>query len=127
MLGAGAAGLRIARFLVEYGLGDVVLCDSRGAIYEGRSEGMNPWKEEVARVTNKSGETGTLEGVRRGRDMFVGVSKPGLVTPEMVSSMADDAIVFALANPVSEIPVREAKEAGARVERDCSAHRAQGL
>ncbi len=118
VLGAGAAGLRIARFLVDFGLQDVILCDSRGALYEGRPEGMNPWKDEVALVTNKGKEKGSLADVMKGRDLFVGVSRPGLVTPEMVSSMAKDSIVFALANPVSEIPVREAKLAGAKVALD---------
>lgn len=118
VLGAGAAGLRIARFLVDFGLEDVVLCDSRGAIHEGRTEGMNTWKQDVARVTNEDNVSGSLADVIKGRDLFVGVSKPGLVTADMVRSMGDDAIVFALANPVSEIPVREAKEAGAAVALD---------
>ncbi len=118
VLGAGAAGLRIAQFLVDFGLQDVVLCDSRGAVYEGRTDGMNPWKERIARMTNREGAQGSFEEVIRGRDLFVGVSRPGLVTGEMISSMADRSIVFALANPISEITVGQAIEAGAAVALD---------
>lgn len=118
VLGAGAAGLRIAQFLVDFGIGDVVLCDSRGAVYEGRTEGMNPWKERIAAITNRGGERGSVGVVIAGRDLFVGVSRPGIVTKEMIGSMAEKAIVFALANPVSEISVAEALEAGAGVALD---------
>jgi malate dehydrogenase (oxaloacetate-decarboxylating) len=118
VLGAGAAGLAIARFLVDFGLGDVVLCDSRGAVHRGRTDGMNEWKQRLAEATNKDNVSGSLEEVMRGRDLFVGVSKPNLVTADMVRSMADKAIVFALANPISEISVGEAKAAGAAVALD---------
>ena len=117
VLGAGAAGLAIARFLVDFGVGDVILCDSRGAIYEGRPEGMNRWKEELARVTNRENEKGSLADVMRGKNLFVGVSRPGLVTKEMIASM-EEPIVFALANPTSEIPTQEALDAGAVIAVD---------
>lgn len=118
VLGAGAAGSAIARFLVELGMKDVVLCDSTGAIYSGRPERMNAEKEALAKVTNPNGVKGTLAEVMKDRDLFVGVSKPNLVTKAMVSSMAKDPIVFALANPVSEISVADALDAGAAVALD---------
>jgi len=118
VLGAGAAGLAIARFLVHFGVEDTVTCDSRGALFEGRSEGMNRFKEEVARITNPDRRQGSLEEVLRGRNLFIGVSRPGLVSKEMVASMGDRPIVFALANPVSEIPTQAALDAGAAVAVD---------
>lgn len=117
VLGAGAAGTAIARFLVDFGIGDVVVCDSSGAIRRGR-ERMNRWKEELAEITNRDGVGGSLEEVIRGRNLFVGVSRPNQVSKEMVASMAKDPIVFALANPVSEISVSDALEAGAAVALD---------
>jgi malate dehydrogenase (oxaloacetate-decarboxylating) len=118
VLGAGAAGTAIARFLVSFGIGDVVVCDSAGAIYPGRPKGMNRWKEDLAEVTNRESAEGPIQEVIRGRNLFVGVSRPNQVTKEMVASMAKDPIVFALANPVSEISVGDALAAGAAVALD---------
>ncbi len=117
MLGAGAAGTAIARFLMRFGVKDVVVVDSKGAIYEGR-EGLNPAKTALAKETNQEKAKGPIEEVIKGRNLFVGVSKPNTVTPEMVRSMAKNPIVFALANPVSEISVRDALQAGAAVALD---------
>ena len=113
--GAGAAAISICRLLCSAGFSDVTLCDRRGAIYAGRSEGMNPVKEEMAQITNPTRRTGTLADVVSGADVFIGVSAPGLLTKEMVGSMARGAIVFACANPTPEILPDEAKAAGAAV------------
>lgn len=113
MSGAGAAGLAIATLLTHMGFGNVILCDRKGAIYEGRN-GLNPYKERVAKITNKDHEAGSLADVLVGADAFLGVSKPGLVTPQMVSTMRD-GIVFAMANPTPEIMPDEAKAGGAKV------------
>ena len=118
VLGAGAAGIAITKFLQRFGVADVVLCDSRGALHENRTEGMNPWKQEIAESTNRDGVTGNLADAMNGRNLFVGVSKPGLVSKEMVASMEKGAIVFALANPVSEIATQDALDAGAAVAID---------
>ncbi len=115
MSGAGAAAISICRLLISAGFKDVTLCDRRGAIYEGRAEGMNPVKEEMAKITNPAKRSGTLAEVLRGADAFIGVSAPGLLTGEMVQSMARDAIVFACANPTPEIMPDEARAAGAKV------------
>ncbi len=112
--GAGAAGTAIVKLLVSLGLKDVVMCDRQGAIYEGR-EGLNPFKEELAQLTNREMRKGSLEEVIKGADVFIGVSAPGTVTPEMVKSMAKDPILFPMANPVPEIMPELAKEAGAAV------------
>ena len=112
--GAGAAGIAIIRLLMAMGLSDVIMCDRQGAIYEGRA-GLNPVKEEMARVTNRERRAGTLADVVRGADVFIGVSAPGLLTGEMVRSMAKDPIVFACANPTPEIDPDEARAAGAAV------------
>ena len=96
------------------GLKDVVLCDRKGAIYKGR-EGLNPEKEEMAAITNQQMRKGTLADVLKGADIFIGISAPGLVTPEMVKSMAKDPILFPMANPTPEIMPDEAKAAGAAV------------
>ena len=114
MSGAGAAGLAIATLLTHMGFGDVVVCDRKGAIVEGR-EGLNPYKEQVAKITNRVHRTGTLADVMKGADVFLGVSQPGLVTREMVASMADDPIIFAMANPTPEIMPDEARAGGAAV------------
>ena len=114
MSGAGAAGLAIATLLTHMGFGDVVVCDRKGAIVEGR-EGLNPYKEQVAKITNREHRTGTLADVMKGADVFLGVSQPGLVTREMVASMADDSIIFAMANPTPEIMPDEARAGGAAV------------
>ena len=96
------------------GLKDVVLCDRKGAIYEGR-EGLNPEKEEMAAVTNRQMRKGTLADVLKGADVFIGISAPGLVTPDMVRSMAPNPILFPMANPTPEIMPDEAKAAGAAI------------
>ena len=113
--GAGAAGIAIIKLLISMGLKDVVLCDRNGAIYKGRPEGMNPMKDEMAEITNKQMRKGSLEEVIKGADVFIGVSAPGCVTPEMVKSMADKPILFPMANPTPEIMPELAKEAGAAV------------
>ena len=113
--GAGAAAITVTKLLLKYGLGDAILCDSKGTIYEGRTEGMNPYKEEIARMTNKRKLAGTLADAMKGADIFIGVSAPGLVTAEMVASMNPDPIVFACANPTPEIYPEEARAGGAAV------------
>jgi len=118
MNGAGAAGSAIARYLLTWGAGNVVLCDRAGAIYRGRKEGMNPAKEDIARITNRDNEKGALKDVMRGKNMFIGVSGAGLVTKDMVRSMAPGPIVFAMANPIPEIWPHEAVEAGAAIAID---------
>ncbi len=112
--GAGAAGIAIIRLLIAMGLKDVVLCDRQGAIYKGR-EGLNAEKQEMAEITNQECRKGSLAEVLKGADVFIGVSVPGCVTPEMVRSMAKDPILFPMANPVPEIMPDLAKEAGAAV------------
>ena len=112
--GAGAAGLAITRLLLHMGFGDVVVCDRQGAIVEGR-EDMNWAKQEIAAMTNRGHVSGSLADALVGADAFVGVSAPGLVTREMVTSMAPDPIVFAMANPVPEIMPDEAQAGGAAV------------
>jgi malate dehydrogenase (oxaloacetate-decarboxylating) len=112
--GAGAAGISIAKLMLHMGVGDIVICDHVGAIYEGR-EGLNPVKTEMSKITNRSKRTGSLADVIAGADVFVGVSKPGMVTQDMVRSMAKDPIIFAMANPVPEIMPDEALAAGAAV------------
>ncbi len=118
ILGAGAAGSAIARFLIDFGIGDVVVCDSVGAIFRGRTERMNPWKQRLAELTNTANQQGSLQEVIKGKNLFIGVSRPKMVSQAMVRSMAADPIVFALANPVSEISVEDALEAGAAVAVD---------
>lgn len=112
--GAGAAGMAITNLLLSMGAGDVILCDSRGAIYEGRTEGMNPYKEEISKRSNRD-RAKTLAEAVKGADAFLGVSVGGALTQDMVRTMADDAIVLAMANPVPEIYPDEAKAAGAKV------------
>ncbi|MBM7556438.1 NAD(P)-dependent malic enzyme [Halanaerobacter jeridensis] len=112
--GAGAAGLAITNLLLEVGVGDVVLVDKCGAITP-ETEGINWAQQEMAERTNKESQTGSLEEVIKDRDVFIGVSAPDLVSQEMVESMADDPIIFALANPVPEIKPPEAKKGGAKV------------
>ena len=113
--GAGAAAMAIARLLLSAGAKDIVLCDRTGAIYAGRPQGMNPAKGEIAAITNPAGCKGRLADALRGADVFIGVSAPGLVTPEMVRSMAPGAVIFACANPTPEIFPADAKAAGAAV------------
>ena len=112
--GAGAAGIAIIKLLIAMGLKNVILCDRKGAIYEGR-EGLNKEKEEMAKITNKDHEAGTLEEVLKGADVFIGVSAPGCVTQDMVRSMNENPILFPMANPIPEIMPDLAKEAGAAV------------
>ena len=112
--GAGAAGIAIIKLLISMGLKDVVLCDRQGAIYKGR-EGLNPQKAEMAEITNQQMRKGSLADVIKGADVFIGVSSPNCVTPEMVKSMAENPILFPMANPTPEIMPELAKEAGAAV------------
>ena len=113
--GAGAAAISITRLLLTAGYKDITLCDRNGAIYEGRETGMNPVKEEMAAVTNQERRKGTLSDMLAGADVFIGVSAPKMVTPEMVRTMNKDAVIFACANPTPEIFPEEAKAGGARV------------
>lgn len=113
--GAGAAATAITKLILSYGVKNVIMCDRTGAIYEGRQKGMNPYKEEMAKLTNFDKQEGSLEDVVVGADVFIGVSAPGSLTTEMVQTMNKDAIVFACANPTPEIYPDEAKAGGARV------------
>ena len=113
--GAGAAGIAIIKLLYSYGVRDIIMCDTKGAIYEGRPNGMNEIKEQVALVTNRDKIAGTLADVINGADVFIGVSAAGALTKEMVETMNTDAIIFAMANPDPEISPADAKAAGARV------------
>jgi len=115
MNGAGAASISITKLLLSWGVKDVILCDRKGAIYKGRSEGMNAIKEEMAEITNKEGIKGSLADALKGADVFVGVSAPNTVSVEMVESMAENAIVFACANPTPEIYPEDAVKGGAKV------------
>ncbi len=112
--GAGAAGIAIIKLLVKLGLKEVIMCDRKGAIYEGR-EGLNKEKMEMAKISNLDKKQGSLADVIKGADVFIGVSAPGTVTEEMVKSMADKPILFTMANPVPEIMPDAAKAAGAAV------------
>ena len=113
--GAGAAAISITKLLLTAGCKNVTLCDRKGAIYEGRQEGMNPVKEEMAKITNLEKKAGSLADMLVGADVFIGVSAPKTVTVDMVKTMNKDAIIFACANPTPEIFPDEAKEGGARV------------
>lgn len=113
--GAGAAAISITKLLLSAGFKNIIMTDTRGAIYKGRPEGMSWIKEEMAEVTNQDCVKGTLADVIKGADVFIGVSAPGLVTKEMVESMNKDSIIFACANPTPEIFPEDAKAAGAAV------------
>ena len=113
--GAGAAAISISKLLLKAGYPNITLCDRKGAIYEGRTEGMNAVKEEMSKITNLDKKSGSLADMLVGADVFIGVSAPGSVTTEMVKSMTDDPIIFACANPVPEIYPDDAKAAGARI------------
>ncbi|WP_368506383.1 NADP-dependent malic enzyme, partial [uncultured Desulfovibrio sp.] len=114
--GAGAAGIAIIKLLMALGLKNVIMCDSRGPIWQGRAEGMNPYKEDIAARTNPNRIKGGLADAIKGADVFIGVSAPNTLTEEMIRSMAKDPIVFAQANPIPEIwPIQRAKDAGAKV------------
>lgn len=113
--GAGAAGIATANLLLDSGAKDVVVCDTKGVIYDGRTEGMNPFKAEVARKGNVRDVRGQLADALKGADVCVGLSGPRTITREMVSSMSSDAIVIAMANPIPEIFPNEARAGGAAV------------
>lgn len=112
--GAGAAGIAIAKFLMLLGVGNIILCDLHGILAPG-TEGMNPAQEQMAQVTNRDRRTGTLADGMVGADVFIGVSKPNMVTPAMIQSMNEKPVVFAMANPVPEIMPEEALAAGAYI------------
>ena len=113
--GAGAAAISITKLLLSCGFPNIILCDRRGAIYEGRTDGMNWIKDEMAKITNKEKKHGSLAEVLVGADVFIGVSAPGTLTVDMVKTMNKDSIVFACANPVPEIFPDDAKKGGAAV------------
>jgi malate dehydrogenase (oxaloacetate-decarboxylating) len=112
--GSGAAGIAVTRLLMSMGLKNVILCDTKGAIYEGR-DNLNPEKSEMAKISNLGRKKGLLKDVIAGADVFIGVSAAGMLTKDMVKTMAQDPIIFAMANPVPEIMPEEAREAGAKV------------
>ncbi|PAV30393.1 NAD-dependent malic enzyme [Virgibacillus profundi] len=113
--GAGAAGIAIIKLLYSFGVREMIMCDSKGAIFEGRPYGMNDIKDRVAKFTNQDKKEGSLDEIVEGADVFIGVSVGGALTKEMVKKMNDDSIIFAMANPDPEILPDEAKEAGAKV------------
>jgi len=113
--GAGAAGIAIMKLLYSYGVRDIIMCDTKGAIYEGRPFGMNDVKNEVAKYTNRNIEKGSLADALKEADVFIGVSAAGALTGEMIETMNPDPIIFAMANPSPEIMPEEAKKAGAKV------------
>ena len=114
--GAGAAGIAIIKLLMAVGLKNVIMCDSKGAIWDGRTEGMNPYKNEIAKRTNPDKVKGGLAEAIKGADVFIGVSAPDTLNEDMIRSMAKDPIVFAQANPIPEIwPLQRAYDAGAKV------------
>ena len=113
--GAGASALSVSNLLLKSGVKDIVICDTRGIIYEGRPEGMNPYKDKIAKLTNLTGLKGSLNDAVRNADIFIGLSVPGALTQDMVRSMAKDPIVMAMANPTPEIMPDEARAAGAKI------------
>lgn len=113
--GAGAAGIAISKLLLKLGMKDIILCDTKGPIYEGRTAGMNKYKDEMAKISNKEKVQGTLADALKGADIFLGVSVANCVTEEMVKAMNKDSIIMAMANPNPEILPDVAKKAGARV------------
>lgn len=112
--GCGAAGIAITKLLISVGLKEVIICDRKGAVYKGR-DGLNASKEEMAEITNHNNVKGSLEEVIKGADVFIGVSAPKTLTAEMIKTMADNPIVFAMANPVPEILPDEARAAGVSI------------
>ncbi|NLA86795.1 MAG: NAD-dependent malic enzyme, partial [Clostridiales bacterium] len=112
--GAGAAGIAIIKLMLSLGLKNIIMCDRGGAIYKGRGN-LNSAKEEIAEITNPNRLKGTLAETLKGADVFIGVSGPATVTPEMVRSMAADPILFAMANPIPEIMPEEAYASGAAI------------
>ena len=113
--GSGSAGIACAKILLEKGVRDIILCDTRGMIYEGRQDGMNFAKEEIARSTNLSKRTGTIKDAMRGADIFIGVSAGNVIKSDMIKGMVNDPIRFAMANPIPEIMPDAAKEGGAKI------------
>lgn len=113
--GAGAAGIAIIKLLDRFGVKDIIMCDSKGAVYEGRPNGMNGMKEQIAKFTNREKKAGSLADVIEGTDVFIGVSVAGALTQDMIRSMNENPIIFAMANPNPEIMPDEAKAAGAKV------------
>ena len=113
--GAGASAIAVLKFIMSAGVKNAILCDSKGIIYEGRKENMNPVKEKMAKITNKDKIKGTLADAIVGADVFLGLSVAGALKPEMVKTMASDSIIFAMANPTPEIMPDVAKAAGARI------------
>lgn len=113
--GAGASAIAVLKFIMSAGVKNAILCDSKGIIYEGRKENMNPVKEEMAKITNKDKIKGTLADAIKGADVFLGLSVAGALKAEMVKTMASDSIIFAMANPIPEIMPDVAKAAGARI------------
>lgn len=113
--GAGAAAMAVTKLIMARGAQNVIMCDSQGIIYKGRTMGMNPYKEEMARVTNREGRRGGLKEAMKGADVFIGLSRGNMVTKDMVKTMAKAPVIFAMANPVPEIMPTEAKKAGAAV------------
>lgn len=112
--GAGSAGISICRLLLQFGVGNIVLVDQKGALCPGEAW-MNDAQKEMAEKTNKDRQTGLLPEIIKGKDVFIGVSAPNIVTAEMVSAMAKDPVIFAMANPTPEIMPKEAKKGGAKV------------
>jgi len=118
ILGAGAAGYAITMILLKFGIRDIVVYDSVGPIYKGRTEKMNPYKHQLAEITNKTSIKGDMLEGFNGRDIFVGVAQPNMVSMEMIAAMAKDPLVFPLSNPVGEITVDDALQAGAAIAAD---------
>ncbi len=118
ILGAGAAGVAVSQMLLGFGIGDIVLYDSTGPIYRGRTENMNPYKKQLAEITNKKNQKAPLAEGFAGKDIFIGVSRPNMVEKKMIALMAKDPIVFPLSNPVGEISKEDAVEAGAAIAAD---------
>jgi len=118
MLGAGAAGIAVSKVLLEFGIGNIVVYDSFGPVYRGRKERMNPYKQQLAEITNKDNQKDELAKGFAGKDIFLGLSRPNMVSKEMIASMNKDPIVFPLSNPVGEISKEEALAAGAAITAD---------
>ncbi len=118
MIGAGAAGYAISKILLEFGIGDIVVYDSAGALYKGRTEKMNPYKKHLAEITNKNNEKNDYKEGFKNKDIFIGVARPDMVSKDMIKSMNENPIALPLSNPVGEISVEEALQAGAAVAAD---------
>ena len=116
--GAGAAGITTCKIMLKYGFKNIIICDTTGAVYKGRKENMNSYKSSLANITNKKKERGLLSEVIKNKDIFIGLSGPGMVTKDMIKTMNKRPVIFALANPVPEIPPKDALEAGASIALD---------